>query len=147
LRRTKKALLVFGGEEELVVMGYSDASFQIDTDDSESQSGFVFCLNGGAVSWKNSKQDTIADSTTEAVWIRNFVSEFGVVASVCSPMYLYCDNSGAIAQAKEPRAHKRAKHVLWHYHLIHEIIGRGDVKVYKVHIDHNVADPLTKPLS
>jgi hypothetical protein len=66
LRRTKKALLVFGGEEELVVMGYSDASFQIDTDDSESQSGFVFCLNGGAVSWKNSKQDTVANSTTEA---------------------------------------------------------------------------------
>jgi hypothetical protein len=47
-----------------------------------------------------------------------------------SPMELYCDNSGAIAQAKEPRAHKRTKHVLWRYHLIREIISRGDVKVY-----------------
>jgi hypothetical protein len=27
-------------------------------------------------------------------------------------MDLYCDNSGAIAQAKEHRAHKKAKHVL-----------------------------------
>jgi hypothetical protein len=45
------------------------------------------------------------------------------VPSASSPMDLYCDNSGAIVQAKEPREHKRAKHVLQHYHLIHEIIG------------------------
>ncbi len=87
------------------------------------------------MSWKSSKQDTIADSTMEAeyiaafeavkevVWIINFVSELGVVPSASSPMDLYCDNSGAIAQAKEPRAHKRAKHVLRCYYLICEIIG------------------------
>jgi hypothetical protein len=61
-------------------------------------------------------------------------------------MDLYCDNSGAIAQAKDPRAHKRAKHVLRCYHQIHEIIGRGNVKVCKVDMDHNVVDPLMKPL-
>jgi hypothetical protein len=61
-------------------------------------------------------------------------------------MDLYCDNSRAIAQVKEPRAHKRTKHVLWRYHLIREIIGRGDVKVCKVHTNHNVGDPLMKHL-
>jgi hypothetical protein len=40
---------MFGGEEELVVKGYNDASFQTDTDDYKSQFSFVFCLNGGAV--------------------------------------------------------------------------------------------------
>jgi hypothetical protein len=55
LRRTKEVFLVFVGEGELVVRGYSDASFQIDADDSKSQSSFVFCLNGGTVSWKSSK--------------------------------------------------------------------------------------------
>jgi hypothetical protein len=64
LRRTKEAFLLFEGEEELVVIGYTDASFQIDADDSKSQSVFVFCLNGGAVNRKNYKQDTVADSTT-----------------------------------------------------------------------------------
>jgi hypothetical protein len=44
LRIIKEAFIVFGGEEELVAMGYNNA------DDSKSQSGFVFCLNGGAVS-------------------------------------------------------------------------------------------------
>lgn len=159
LRRTMGMFLVYGGEEELVVNGYTDASFQTDKDDSRSQSGYVFCLNGGAVSWKSSKQETVADSTTEAeylaaseaakeaVWIRKFVSELGVVPSASSPMDLYCDNSGAIAQAKEPRAHQKNKHVLRRYHLIRDIIARGDVKICKVHTDSNIADPLTKPLS
>jgi hypothetical protein len=69
LRSTKEAFLMLGGEEELVVKGYSNASFQIDVDDSKSQSGFVFYLNGGAVSWKSSKQDTVVDSTTEVEYI------------------------------------------------------------------------------
>jgi hypothetical protein len=50
LRRTKEVFLVFGGEEDLVVKGYIDASFQTDVDDSKSQSDFVFYLNGGAMS-------------------------------------------------------------------------------------------------
>ena len=64
LRRTKDKFLVYEGSEELVVSGYTDASFQTDKDDFRSQSEFVFCLNGGAVSWKSSKQSTVADSTT-----------------------------------------------------------------------------------
>jgi hypothetical protein len=50
LRRIKEVFLVFGGEEELIVMGYNNASFQTDADDSKSQSGFVFCLYEGVVS-------------------------------------------------------------------------------------------------
>jgi hypothetical protein len=50
LKRIKEALLVFEGEEELVVMGYSDASLQTYANDSKSQSGFVFCLNGVVLS-------------------------------------------------------------------------------------------------
>ncbi|KAL9285806.1 putative RNA-directed DNA polymerase [Arabidopsis thaliana] len=69
LRRTKDKFLVYGGSEELVVSGYTDASFQTDKDDFRSQSGFFFCLNGGAVSWKSTKQSTVADSTTEAEYI------------------------------------------------------------------------------
>ena len=150
--------LIYGGLEELVVKGYTDSSFQTDQDDSKSQSGYVFCLNGGAVSWKSSKQETVADSTTESeyiaaseaakevVWIRKFISELGVVPSCSSPIDLYCDNGGAIAQAKEPRSHQKSKHILRRYHLIREIIDRGDVKICKVHTDLNIADPLTKPL-
>ncbi|KAK8600391.1 hypothetical protein V6N12_050245 [Hibiscus sabdariffa] len=130
LRRTKDVFLVYGGEEQLSIKGYTDASFQTDKDDSRSQPRFVFCLNGGAVSWKSLKQDTVADSTTEAeyiaaseaakeaVWIKKFVTELGVVPSISDAMELYCDNNGAIAQAKEPRSHQRSKHILKCFHLI-----------------------------
>jgi hypothetical protein len=63
LRRTKDMFLVYGGEEELSVKGYMDASYLTDSDDSRSQSGYVFILNGDVVRSKSSKQDTVAAST------------------------------------------------------------------------------------
>ena len=100
------------------------------------------------MSWKSSKQDTVADSTTEAEymaassaakeadWIKKFISELGIVPSIMDPIGLYCDNNGAIAQAKEPRSHQRSKHIL-----------RRCVKICKVPTLDNIADPLTKPLA
>ncbi|KAL9225049.1 hypothetical protein vseg_001019 [Gypsophila vaccaria] len=159
LNKTKDRFLVYGREDELSVLGYTDASFQTDKDDFRSQSGFIFSLNGGALSWKSSKQTTIADSIAEAeyiaaseaakeaVWIKKFVTELGVVLSIANALVLNCDNSGAIAQATEPRAHHKSKHVLRKFHLIRAIIDRGDVTICKVDTDANVADPLTKSLS
>jgi hypothetical protein len=46
-RRTKELFLVYGGAEELVANGYTNASFQTGKDDSKSQSRYVFSLNGG----------------------------------------------------------------------------------------------------
>ncbi|KAJ9541098.1 hypothetical protein OSB04_027604 [Centaurea solstitialis] len=48
---------------------------------------------------------------------------------------------------KEPREHHKSRHVLRKYHLIREIIGRGDVRICKIPTEENVADPLTKPLA
>ena len=86
-----------------------------------------------------------SDVTKEAVSIKNFVFRLGVVPSITNPVDVYCDNNGAITQSKEPRSHQRSKHILKHFHLIREIIERGDVKICRVHTDDNVADPLTKP--
>ena len=70
LRRTEDEFLVYGGtDEELCVIGYTDASFQTDQDDFKSQYGYMFLLNGGIVSWKSSKQSTIADSTIEPEYV------------------------------------------------------------------------------
>ena len=89
--------LVYGGlEDDLVVNGYTDASFQSDKYDFRSQLGHVFCLNGGVASWKSSKQSTVADSTTEAeyiaasdaakeaVWIKKFIIDLEVVPSTAN---------------------------------------------------------------
>ena len=158
LRRTKDMVLSYGGDEQLVVNGYTDASWNTDPDDSKSQSGYVFILNGAAVSWRSAKQSVVARSSTEseymaaseasqeAIWMKEFITELGVVPSALDPMSIYCDNMGAIANAQEPRSHKKLKHIKLRFHAIREHIQDGDIKICKVHTDLNVADPLTKPL-
>lgn len=49
LRRTKDMLLIYGNRE-LRVDGYTYSDFQFDVDNRKSTSGFIFTLNGGAVS-------------------------------------------------------------------------------------------------
>ena len=88
-----------------------------------------------------------SDAAKEGVWMKNFIQELDAVPSIAEPVVVYCDNNGAIAQAKEPRSHQRSKHIMRHYHLIREIIDRGDIRVERVASEENVADPLTKPLT
>jgi hypothetical protein len=49
-RRTKDIFLIYGNDEELVIRGYTDASLVTDSDGFQSQSGYVFIINGGTVS-------------------------------------------------------------------------------------------------
>ncbi|KAL0386091.1 UNVERIFIED_CONTAM: Retrovirus-related Pol polyprotein from transposon TNT 1-94 [Sesamum radiatum] len=121
--------------------------------------GFVFKLNDGVVAWKSSKQAITVDSTTEAeyittseaakeaVWMKNYIQELGVVPSIAKPVGIFCGNNGAIAQAKELRSHHRSKHILRHYHLLREMVSRGDVRMDRVSLAENTADPLTKSMS
>ena len=89
LKRTKDMFLIYGGDKELVVNGYVDASFDFDPDDSKSQTRYVFFLNGGAVNWSSSKLSVVAGSTceveyiaaseaaNEGVWMKEFISDLG----------------------------------------------------------------------
>ena len=63
----------------------------------------MFTLGSGAISWRSIKQSCIADSTMEseyvaaseiakeAVWLRNFLLDLGVVPLMQFPITLYCD--------------------------------------------------------
>ena len=158
LRRTKEMFLVYGGKDVLSVQGYSDASFQSDRDNCSSQSGFVFVLNGGAVTWRSSKQSTIADSTTEseyiavneaakeAMWIRKFIGDLGVVPTINDPVEIFCDNVSAVVLAQEPRSQKRTRHILRKYHYVRQVVADRDIVINRVDTNENLADPFTKPL-
>ena len=157
LRRTRNYMLIYSGAD-LNPIGYTDFDFMSDKDSRKSTSGSVFTLGGGAVVWRSVKQSSIADSTMEAeyiaaceaakevVWLKKFFTDLEVVPNMDKPIVLYCDNSGAVANSKEPRSHKRGKHIERKYHLIREIVHRGDVDVMKIASQDNLADPFTKTL-
>ena len=137
---------------DLVPVGYTDS------DSRKSTSGSVFTLGGGAVIWRSIKQSCIADSTMEAeyvaaceaakevVWLRQFLIDLEVVLSANKQITIHCDNSGAVVNSKEPRSHKRGKHIERKYHLLREIVHRGDVTITKIASAENLADPFTKAL-
>ena len=70
-----------------------------------------------------------------------------MVPTTQSAITLYCDNSRAVANAKEPRSHKRGRHIERKYHLIREIVSRGDAVVSQIVSEDNLADPFTKGLT
>ena len=150
-------MLVYSGGD-LNPIEYTDFDFQLDKDSRKSTFGSIFTLSGGAVVWRSIKQYSIADSTMEAeyiaackaakesVWLKKFYTDLEVVPNMEKPLVLYCGNSGAVANSKEPRSHKRGKHIERKYHLIREIVHRGDVAVMKITSEQNLADPFTKTL-
>lgn len=140
------------------VEGYSDASFQTYRDNFRSQSGWVFILNGGAITWKSSKKEAVADSTCESeyiaaseaakeeIWQKNFIGDLGVVPAIKEPMEIFCDSESAVALAKEPRDHGRSRHIERKYHfVIHR--KEGILVEKRVSSDENSKDPFTKGLS
>ncbi|GJT49655.1 retrotransposon protein, putative, ty1-copia subclass [Tanacetum coccineum] len=120
--------------------------------------GYVFVLNGGAVNWKSTKQSIFATSSTyaeyivafdaskEAVWIQKFIYGLGIVPTIEEPISMYCDNTRAIAIAKDDGVTKGARHFRAKVHYLRETIKLGDVKIEKVDTDDNLADPFTKAL-
>ena len=78
--------------------------------------------------------------------MKEFITHKGVISSESGPMTLFCDNTGAIVITKQPKFHKKTKHIKRRFNSIRGYIHDGDIDICKVHTDLNVADPLTKPL-
>nr|GEU72216.1 hypothetical protein [Tanacetum cinerariifolium] len=105
-------------EAKLRVSCYCDVGFETDRDDTKSQTRYVFILNGGAVDWKSSKQNTTAMSATEAeyiaaseaVWIRKFILGLGRVPTINEPIRMFCDNSSALYFANKPGVQRGTRH-------------------------------------
>nr|GEV39484.1 hypothetical protein [Tanacetum cinerariifolium] len=90
IRLGQNAYMGENPEAELRVDCYCDAGFKIDRDDTKSQIGYFFILNGDA------------DVAMEAVWIRKFISELGIVPTINEPIRMFCNNSSVFHIANEP---------------------------------------------
>ena len=82
-----------------------------------------------------------SEATCEGVWMKEFISDLGVIPSASGPMKIFCDNTGAISLVKESRVHKRTKHIKRRCNSIRDLVQVGDIEICKIHTDLNVADP------
>ena len=62
------------------------------------------------------------------------------------PITLFCNNNEAVAQSKNPRNHKKGKHIERKYHIIRDIVARGNIVVAKIDNANNLVDSFTKAL-
>ena len=51
------------------------------------------------------------EAIREAIWLKKFLFDLGVVRMEQVPITLFCNNSGVVAQSKDPRNHKKGKHI------------------------------------
>ncbi|GJX68809.1 putative RNA-directed DNA polymerase [Tanacetum coccineum] len=128
LRNTKDMFLVYGGipDTELDVTEQKATTIAMHATQSEYMAA--------------------SEAAMEAVWIRKFVEDLGVMPSISKPINMYCDNSAAIIFANEPGVMKGARHFLRRYHYVREQVESGEIKLIKVHTDKNLADAFTKAL-
>lgn len=153
LINSKDISIVYKGNIELV--GYSDSDFAGDLDTRKSNTGYIFLMNGGPVTWSSRKQNTVALSTTESeymaaseaakeiLWLRQFLYDIGEPQSSIT---LNVDNQSAIKLINNPVFHRRSKHIDIRYNFIREKVRKKIVDIKYVESSNQLADFLTKSL-
>ena len=146
--------LVYGGEKR-------ELEDHVDADGASQEhrcaiSGFVFLVDGRAVSWSSKKQESVTLSTTEAeyvaathaakevVWLWQLIRE--IFRPLTLPTTLYSDSKSAIALAKDGHYRTHTKDINIQYHFIQYIIEAETIKLIYCPTDEMAVDTLTKAL-
>ncbi|GJW61692.1 retrotransposon protein, putative, ty1-copia subclass [Tanacetum coccineum] len=72
------------------------------------------------VSFALSMSEYIAayEASKEAIWMKNFIRDLGVVLTVQDPIEIFRDNKSVVALTKEPKDHEKSKHIGRKYHFV-----------------------------
>ena len=81
----------------------------------------------------------------EAIFLRQLYAD--ITGYTTSGVWLYADNQGAIALAKNPVHHQRTKHIDIRYHYIRLDVKENTVDLTYIPTSENIADIFTKPVS
>ncbi|GKD31925.1 putative ribonuclease H-like domain-containing protein [Tanacetum coccineum] len=163
LHAVKRIFRYLKGQPNLGLWYHRDSPFDLeaffDNDyagaslDRKSTIGGCQFLGKRLISWQCKKQTIVANSTTEAeyvaaanccgqvLWIQNQMLDYGFNFMNTK---IYIDNESTIYIVKNPVFHSKTKHIKIRHHFIRDSYEKKLIQVIKIHIDHNVADLLTK---
>ena len=161
LSTTSDLCLKLGGEGDLTLFAYVDASYITDGNAKSRLGGCVFMgYDSGAVA-SFSRNDTIVSSlshsSTEAeiraidLLLRDLIHILDICSSINlnyqSAVIVYCDNNSAILLCETLKSTHRTKHINMIINFIREKINERIIELHFVPSEYNVADILTKPLA
>nr|GFB22933.1 hypothetical protein [Tanacetum cinerariifolium] len=120
---------------------YLDASWINHVEDSSSTSGWVFLLEGGAISWASKKQTCITGSTMEfefialattvkeVEWLRNLIHEIPIWSKLIASIFIHCDSAATLAKAYSQMYNCKARHLGVRHSMIRELIMNGVISI------------------
>ena len=141
---------------DISIEGFSDSDWAGCIDTRRSTSGFVWMMNGGAVSWRSKLQTIVALSSTEAeyvgatpavqeiLWLRDLLREIEVADD--SPSVLNMDNHRAVCLTRGAGDSNKTKHIDIRYHFIRSHVEEKRIKVQHISTDEMIANIFTKNL-
>ena len=142
-----------------ILEGFSDADWNTLSDDSKATSGYIFCIAGGAVSWKSKKQTILAQSTMEselialataseeANWLRNFLVDTPLWERLTPAVLIHCDSTAVISRVQNCYYNGKSRHIRRKHSIARQYLSTGSVRVDYVQSSRNLADPLKKGLA
>ncbi|KAI5329168.1 hypothetical protein L3X38_028565 [Prunus dulcis] len=98
-----------------------------------------------ALSTAEAEYVSAAEATSQAKWLRFILEDFGEEQVEGTP--ILCDNTSAIAMAKNPVFHQKSRHISRKFHFIREAIQAKEIELIYCKSEDQIADILTKALS
>jgi len=120
LRGTMDVGLNYEAKEDINLLGFVDSDHAGDHATRRSTTGYIFEINGSAITWSSKQQSIVAlstceaefiamaETTKEALWLRTFMCELGFSKKT---LQMYADNQGAIKLAGSDVHHRKTKHI------------------------------------
>ena len=149
--------ILYDGNLDLGIHGYSDSDHAGCTKTRKSTSGYVFLACGGAISWRSKKQTSVATSSCEAeyiasclaskedIWLSRLRNDL-IGKSVDVPLPISIHNEGTIDLPSNSIINERSEHIDIQYYFVRECIHEKKISFTSCSSTENSADPLTKPL-
>jgi len=137
------------------MIGYVDADRARNHAMRHAMTGYIFALNGTAVTWASQRKSVVALWTCKAEYIamaaaakeilslRTFLRELGFEGGA---MHVRSDNQGALKLAESEEHHRRTKHIDVRFRFLRDVVTNESLQLKYVTTEENVANVLTKEL-
>jgi hypothetical protein len=163
LARDPECRLVYSGDVNFDLHGFSDADWAGDLLTRRSTAGFAIFAKGGPLAWQSKLQLMVATSSLESeymamyagisemIWIRGIIKEIGLFEDLIdSPTPFLVDSQSAKDLASNPVYHKRSKHIDIKFHWLRQHVNPDVFNTIELHhctTTEMVADIFTKSLT